>query len=197
MRRTSSCGSRSLPTCRRASGRTGPGCARRSTTWSATRSSSAPRAQAYGAVSRCMSSDRAARPIASPSRSRQRHRHRRGDARQALQALHPGRGVDDASLRRHRPRPGDLRPPCRAHGGRDHGAERARVRLDLHRAASARRGACRAGGARREARRRRPRRALRGCRDAAPRRALDQRCAQRGAPGPRCRGRSRSTRRSC
>ena len=53
---------------------------------------------------------------AARGRGRHRHRDRAAAARQALRAVHPGRHVDDAALRRHRPRPRDLAP-----AGDDHG----------------------------------------------------------------------------
>ena len=40
----------------------------------------------------------------------------------ALRAVHAGRRLDDAALRRHRPRPGDLAPPGRRHGRRPSGS---------------------------------------------------------------------------
>ena len=50
----------------------------------------------------------------------------------AVPALQPGRQLDDAQVRRHRPRPGDQQAPGRADGRRDVGRERRpRPRLDL------------------------------------------------------------------
>ena len=49
----------------------------------------------------------------------------------ALHLVQPGRRVDDAPLRRHRPRPRDLEAPRRADGRHDLGRERAEEGLDL------------------------------------------------------------------
>ena len=48
-----------------------------------------------------------------------RHRNFRGGARQAVRAIRPGRQLDDAQIRRHRPRARDLQATDRAHGRRD------------------------------------------------------------------------------
>ena len=49
-------------------------------------------------------------------------------ARHALRVVRAGRHLDDAPLRRHRPRPGDLAPARRADGRRDRRRQRRRAR---------------------------------------------------------------------
>ena len=56
---------------------------------------------------------------------RYRHRHRRGAARAAVPAVRPGRQLDHAPLRRHRPWPVDRAPACAADGRRRDGEEHA------------------------------------------------------------------------
>ena len=65
-----------------------------------------------------------------PRRPRHRHRHPAGPDGPALRVLQPGRRVDHAPLRRHRPRPRDLEAPRRADGRHGSGsrARRARAR---------------------------------------------------------------------
>ena len=70
----------------------------------------------------CLRSGR--RRPAAVRRARHRRRHPRGGQAASLPALHPGRFRGDAAARRHRPRPRDLAPAGRAHGGRDLGRER-------------------------------------------------------------------------
>ena len=63
----------------------------------------------------------------------------------ALHLVQPGRRIDDAPVRRHRPRPRDLEAPRRADGRHDLGRERAEEGLDLpHLAARPLRPTCRA-----------------------------------------------------
>ena len=66
--------------------------------------------------------------------SRHRHRHSAGKARRDLRSVQPGRRLDDAAVRRHRPGPDDLRDAGRDDGGADLGRERSRRRqhLPLH-----------------------------------------------------------------
>ena len=63
-------------------------------------------------------------------RDRHRHRHDAGAAGQAVPGLLPGRRLDDAQVRRHRPGPGDHPPLLPDDGRRHHGrrASRARAR---------------------------------------------------------------------
>ena len=68
-------------------------------------------------------------------RRRHRHRHRAAAAGEAVRAVHPGRHVDDAALRRHRPRPGDLAPAGHDHGRRAVRRVRAGPRQRVPRAA--------------------------------------------------------------
>ena len=99
-------------------------------------------AAAAKSCSKCAALGRQRRPRAGALRSaRHRHRHPAGIARQAVPAVHAGRLLDHAPLRRHRPRPVD-----RAQAGRDDGrpgrrAERSRQGLDVlvHAAAGSRR----------------------------------------------------------
>ena len=62
-----------------------------------------------------------------PSLRGHRHRHRHPDrgARQAVPAVLTGRCLDDAAIRRHRPRACGLQAPLRGHGRRDRRRERA------------------------------------------------------------------------
>ena len=119
--------------------------------------------------------------------ARHRHRHRARGPGAHLQRLHPGRGVDDAALRRHRPGPGHLPPPgradgrraaastaCRASGSRFH----FRIRLASPRRRRGRPPRARDGPAARAGRRRQRRRA-RGLR-----RAWRARSAGRPTPPP-------------
>ena len=59
------------------------------------------------------------RHIAAPARQRHRHRHPAGEAERDLRAFPPGGRLDDAAVRRHRPRPGDLVDAGRADGRTD------------------------------------------------------------------------------
>ena len=62
---------------------------------------------------------------------RHRHRHRAGQTAADLPGVHPGRQLDDPTLRRHGPGTGDRAAPRRAHGrtalGREHGRPRQHV----------------------------------------------------------------------
>ena len=75
----------------------------------------------------------AGRPALGQDRGlRQRHRHDRGADRQAVSGLHPGRFLDHAQLRRHRPRP-DHHQAFLHHAGRhDRRHQHAGQGLDLH-----------------------------------------------------------------
>ena len=99
-------------------------CARSSSTSSATPSSS-PRTAKSSSHVRLEHGGRRAR-AASIRRHRHRHRHPARQADRDLRALRPGRRLDHAPLRRHRPGPGDLRPPGRADGRPHRGRERGR-----------------------------------------------------------------------
>ena len=89
----------------------------------------------------------AERPRAGALRgSRHRHRHSARVARQLVPAVHAGGLVDDAPLRRHRPRPVDRAQAGRNDGRPDRRAERSRQGLDVlvHAAAGRARGRSRA-----------------------------------------------------
>uniref|UniRef100_A0A0N4ZXT4 Transcriptional regulator, AsnC family n=1 Tax=Parastrongyloides trichosuri TaxID=131310 RepID=A0A0N4ZXT4_PARTI len=62
---------------------------------------------------------------------RHRHRHPVRKDRGTVPALHPGRRLDDAGLRRHGAGAGDLAAADRTDGRRGRGGERAGRRLDL------------------------------------------------------------------
>ena len=96
----------------------GPPAPDRSRTWSATRSSSRTRARSSSRVAR-----RARR--AALRGPRHRHRHRPGARRAPLRVVLPGRQLDHAPLRRHRPGPGDQPPAGRDDGRADRRRERA------------------------------------------------------------------------
>ena len=77
------------------------------------------------------SNDGTERAALAVQRQRYRHRRARRSSARAVQALQPGRFVDDAPLRRHRPRARDLQEPGRADGRRDRHAQPRRRRLDV------------------------------------------------------------------
>ena len=81
--------------------------------------------------------DQRSRLRAARHRAGSRHRHPGRQAGAHLRAVHAGRSVGDAPLRRHRPRPGDLGVDRPRHGRADLGRERSRTRqhVPLHRAA--------------------------------------------------------------
>ena len=74
----------------------------------------------------------ARREFASISRGRYRHRHPDGEAGPSLPVVQPGGQLDDASVRRHGPGPGDQQAPGRAHGRLDVGGERSRTGFEVH-----------------------------------------------------------------
>ena len=95
-------------TCRTGCWATPAGCARCWSTSSATRSSSPSSGEvarrgrrSSRRPSRCACASRCATPAIGI---------RAAEAQRAVRGLHPGRRLDHAALRRHRPRPGDLAP---------------------------------------------------------------------------------------
>ena len=93
------------------------GCGRCSSTWSATRSSSPTTAKSIVDVpSIAMTAEDVALRF---TVSRHRHRHRAREAVADLRRVRAGRSVDDAALRRHRPRADDLRAAGRDDGRPD------------------------------------------------------------------------------
>ena len=129
------------------------------------------------------------------------------DAARAVQALHPGRFVDDAPLRRHRPGPRDLQEPGRADGRRDRHARPRRRRLDVLVPLAAARRAVRDADAAADVRDDRPRagrrrsgnqspRAVAAAHELAHRARVRQRCGRcgRGAARRGRRGQSVSAR---
>ncbi len=95
--------------------------------------------------------DRQAGDDAGPHGERHRHRHERRAAVTPLQALLPGRQLDDAALRRHGPRPFHRAPAGPAHGRRRHRRKHTRQGIGLHhhRAREARLGNADGGAGRR------------------------------------------------
>ena len=120
---------------RRSSSATRSGCGRSSSTWSATRSSSPSSGEVVVAVREEARGDGCVTPAL--QRARHRHRHSRREAGAASSRRSAGRRLDDAQVRRHRARPGDLVAAGRADGRPDLGRERAgqRQHVPLHRRA--------------------------------------------------------------
>ena len=101
--------------CRRASSATPRGCARCCSTCSRTRSSSPSGARSWSHVD----AEPAERRHAPPPSRRARHGHRHPADRigPPVRVVHPGRRLDDAALRRHGPRAGDLERLVELMGG--------------------------------------------------------------------------------
>ena len=123
-------------------------CGRSCSTWSATPSSSPSAGEVVGARAR-WSRVRPGRWRIRFDGPRHRHRHRARCARAPVPAVHPGRRLDHAPVRRHRPRPGHLPSELAelmggAIGVREHAGRRQHVLV--HRAASQPGTAADAGG---------------------------------------------------
>ena len=135
--RTSSSSATCCPTCRASPSAIRDACGRCSSTWSATRSSSpsAARSSCRSRSSRRPPTRTVLHYFVSDSGIGIPERQAASD----LRAVQAGRRIDDAPLRRHRPRPGDLVDARRADGRPDLARERAarRQHVPLHRARSA------------------------------------------------------------
>ena len=102
-------------------------CGRSWSIWSATPSSSPTEAK-WSSTWPGSRRDRTTEYARILRRARYRHRHSRRTSRTRFSRPSPGRRLDHAQLRRHRPGPGDFRQAGRADGRPDLGGERARAR---------------------------------------------------------------------